>query len=511
MMAANATWTLDTLLEGFTREDLPSLSVHGISQDSRLVEPGDLYLALPGATTHGLRFAEAAVASGAVAVACSPDALAAHEQAVASLRAAQVPLVVIEELDTRFVMLAARCYGEPDKALKLVAVTGTDGKTSVCRFIAQALSSVDQPCGYIGTLGWGLGESLQSTELTTPDAVSLIRMLASMRDQGATAVALEASSHGLAEGRLDGLSLDIAVLTNFGRDHLDYHKTLAAYREAKARLFSWPSLQAMVVNGDDELGQALLAQAGELPCFVFHAGNDASATASTDALADNLIDIRASAVQASDDGLQFSLIEGESVGPINTRLLGRFNVDNLLACYGSLRACGVAANQARHALATVTPVAGRMERLGQNGQPTVVIDFSHTPQALAVAIDAVRVHCRGSLWVVFGCGGDRDPGKRAPMAAAAEAADHVVLTDDNPRTESSEDIIADALKGFARPEAVCVIADRANAIAHAIRHAANDDLVLIAGKGHEDYQIIGTTRHSFSDRIEALAALEQAS
>jgi len=216
-------------------------------------------------------------------------------------------------------------------------------------------------------------------------------------------------------------------------------------------------------------------------------------------------------VQASDNGLQFSLVEGESVGQISTPLLGRFNVDNLLACYGSLRACGVAANQARHALGSVTPVTGRMERLGQSGQPTVVIDFSHTPQALSVAIDAVRVHCHGSLWVVFGCGGDRDPGKRAPMAAAAEAADHVVLTDDNPRTERSEDIIADALKGFGNPEAVCVIADRAQAIAHAIRHAANDDLILIAGKGHEDYQIVGTTRHSFSDRVEALAALEQAS
>ncbi|MGQ7843012.1 UDP-N-acetylmuramoyl-L-alanyl-D-glutamate--2,6-diaminopimelate ligase [Granulosicoccus sp. 3-233] len=507
MMATSPIWTLDSLLTDYTCESLPKLQLQGLSQDSRLVQSGDLYLALAGGTTHGMCFAEAAVAAGAVAVLCSRDVMSAHASTVDSLRAEQVPLVAIEDLDSHYVRLASRFYRQPDRALKLIAVTGTDGKTSVCRFIAQALTAIDQPCGYIGTLGWGLGEQLQSTELTTPDAVSLHRMLAVMRDQGARAVALEASSHGLAEGRLDGLALDVAVLTNFGRDHLDYHQSLEAYRAAKARLFSWPGLEAMVVNGRDSLGRELLTQGEGLAQFAFH--GDASTEVSESA--GRACIIRATNIRASDSGLHFSLAEGDAVGDVDTSLLGRFNVDNLLACYGCLRACGVAANQARHALASVTPVCGRMERLGHDNQPTVVIDFSHTPQALAVAIDAVRVHCRGSLWVVFGCGGDRDPGKRAPMAAAAEAADHVVLTDDNPRTERSEDIIADALQGFRQPEAVQVIADRAQAIAYAIAHAASDDLVLIAGKGHEDYQIIGTTRHSFSDRVEALAALEQAS
>ena len=296
------------------------------------------------------------------------------------------------------------------------------------------------------------------------------------------------------------------MLTNLGRDHLDYHKTIEAYRDAKAQLFAWPGLTAMIVNGCDAFGQQLLKSGSDARKYVYYSHADnrvAEAPEVVSVMADNVI--------ASDNGLQFLLREGTQSGNVNSPLLGRFNVDNLLACYTSLRACGVAANQARHSLEAVTPVAGRMERFGKQGGTTVVVDFSHTPQALEVAIDAARVHCRGQLWVVFGCGGDRDPGKRAPMAAAAEAADHVVLTDDNPRTERSENIINDALKGFVQPAAVTVIADRALAIEYAISHAAADDWVLIAGKGHENYQIIGSTRHPFSDRVEVLAALERAS
>lgn len=503
-------WTLATLLEGMSDDELPAIAVQGVCLDSRLVEPGDLYLAVAGASTHGLRFAQAAVDAGAVAVAYSPEALQAHSAFVESLQDTALPLLAIDALESRCATIATRFYESPDHSLTLIAVTGTDGKTSVCRFIAQALSDCDQPCGYIGTLGWGMGDALHSTELTTPDAVTLRRMLAALRDQGATAVALEASSHGLAEGRLDGLALDIAVLTNLGRDHLDYHKTLEAYRDAKARLFAWPGLTAMVVNGCDAFGQQLLTSAPGLQKFAYYSLADGKACdPATEA--SEAVRVLADDVVANDNGLQFVLREGTHSGDVSSPLLGRFNVDNLLACYASLRACGVAANQARHSLRAVAPVAGRMERFGRQGGTTVVVDFSHTPQALAVAIDAARVHCKGQLWVVFGCGGDRDPGKRAPMAAAAEAADHVILTDDNPRTERSENIINDALKGFRHPEAVTVIADRALAIDHAISHAATNDLVLIAGKGHENYQIIGSTRHPFSDRVEVQAALERAS
>jgi UDP-N-acetylmuramyl-tripeptide synthetase len=329
-------------------------------------------------------------------------------------------------------------------------------------------------------------------------------MLANLRDQGAKFVALEASSHGLAEGRLDGLELDVAVLTNLGRDHLDYHKTIEAYRHAKAALFSWPSLSSIVVNADDSFGQDLLNNSETLTRFAYRVAEE-------QLRADNVVEIRANDITAHDAGLRFNLVDGSAINLMNSELLGRFNVENLLACYASLRACGVAANEARHSLLCVKPVPGRMERFGGENVPTVVVDFSHTPQALATAIESVRVHCKGNLWVVFGCGGDRDPGKRAPMATAAQSADHVVLTDDNPRTESSIDIINAAMKGFTDTTNVIVIADRAKAIRHAVQHAQADDLVLVAGKGHEDYQIIGKTKFPFSDRAEVLAALEVAS
>lgn len=516
MASSEAIWKLDALLSDLVEQTVPALAITGVCQDSRLVQSGDLYLATAGAVTHGMRFAEAAVAAGAPAVACSAQAMDEFADVVEALRQLSVPVIAVNDLDSCKSRIAARFHDHADRDLTLIAVTGTDGKTSVCRFLAQAFSSAGRPCGYIGTLGWGLGESLQATELTTPDAVSLHRMLALMKAEGAELVALEASSHGLAEGRLDGLHLDVAVLTNLGRDHLDYHGTPEAYKAAKARLFSWPELSAIVVNGRDSLGRELLENRDAVSRMAFISDADcAEALPQLQAVRQaGASTVCASLVQADDNGLQFVLedsSEAKNGESISTALLGRFNVDNLLACYAGLRVCGMAANEARHALTQVRPVDGRMERFGQPGQPTVVVDFCHTPQALAVAIDAVRVHCRGSLWVVFGCGGDRDPGKRAPMAAAAEAADRVVLTDDNPRTESSQAIIDDAMAGFRQPEAVVVIADRARAIAHAISQAGVNDLVLVAGKGHEDYQIIGTTRHPFSDRGQVLAALELAS
>ena len=497
-------WLLNELLQGWVAVELPAIKIHGVCLDSRLVEQGDLYLAIDGAETHGMRFAESAVASGAVAVATSSDSIASFESIVNALKQHNIPVIEIDDLIQRCGDIASRFYREPDQAMTLIAVTGTDGKTSVCRFIAQAFGSIDQNCGYIGTLGWGLGEELQSTELTTPDVVTLRRMLASLRDQGASIVALEASSHGLAEGRLNGLALDVAVLTNLGRDHLDYHKTIEAYRAAKASLFSWPGLSSMVVNADDSLGQELLQTDTTLKRYSYQ-------VSANQLPIDNVVAIRADQITAHDSGLSFKLVDSETNEWINSPLLGRFNVENLLACYASLRACAVAANEACHSLVSVLPVDGRMERFGGENVPTVVVDFSHTPQALSTAIESVRVHCKGKLWVVFGCGGDRDAGKRAPMATAAQRADHVVLTDDNPRTEASLDIINAAMKGFSNPSAVVVIADRAKAISHAVQHAQSDDLVLVAGKGHEDYQIIGKTKYPFSDRDEVLAALEVAS
>lgn len=496
-------WTLDALLEPWTAEAVPVIALTGVNLDSRLVVPGDVYLAVAGATTHGMHYAKSAVENGAVAIVLSQSAKAEFDSVIQELEGQKIPVVTLESLEHVCAGIASRFYRDPDKTMTLIAVTGTDGKTSVCRFIQQALAANQQLCGYIGTLGWGLAGKLQSTELTTPDSVTLRRLLASMRDQGAQIVALEASSHGIAEGRLDGLSLDVAVLTNLGRDHLDYHETIEAYQAAKERLFHWASLQSVVLNADDDMGQHLISSLEHLSCYAYSANGTLSTGDS--------LSVQARDVITDDSGISFTLIDEAGKQTLASTLLGSFNVDNLLACYASLRACGIAANDAIHGIASVTPVAGRMERLGGAGKPTVVIDFSHTPGALQLAIAAVKVHCEGQLWVVFGCGGDRDKGKRAPMATAAQAADYIVLTDDNPRTESSDGIIQDVLRGFDTLEKVTVIADRGQAIAHALAQARAGDLVLIAGKGHEDYQIVGTQRHHFSDREQALAALELAS
>lgn len=505
-------WALQDLLTDWASESLPDTTVSGVSLDSRLVERGDLYLAVDGAVTHGMRYAQAAIDAGAAAVVIATDDVDSFADVIQTIRENGVPVVAVDDLTSRCADIAARFYGYPDRSMTVIAVTGTDGKTSVCRFIAQAFDAVGKRCGYIGTLGWGLGDQLDGTELTTPDVVSLRRMLASLHHKGAELVALEASSHGLAEQRLKGLSIDVAVLTNFGRDHLDYHKTVEHYKASKASLFSWPDLSFMVLNEADSLGRELLAgKPSAVQQIAYRAERPGADIESTAVERDNVLSLYACDVKADDTGLSFTLSEGDQSAYVSTSLLGQFNVDNLLACYASLRACGVAANEARHGLSVVKPVEGRMERFGGKGSPTVVVDFSHTPQALSVAIESVRVHCRGNLWVVFGCGGDRDPGKRAPMARAAEQADYIVLTDDNPRTEASEDIIAAAMKGFEKPEEVMVLANRSQAIRYAVSNAKPNDLVLVAGKGHEDYQIIGNTRFPFSDREEVLAALGVAS
>jgi len=450
---------------------LPDAVVTGVALDSRLLTRGDLYLAVAGASTHGLAFVDQVIAKQAAAVLVDADLDSSFDEAINTLNAAGIAVGRVPDLKSRVGQIAAEFYGKPSQHLKVVAVTGTDGKTSVCLFIASALRKLGQNCGYIGTLGWGTDE-LASTELTTPDAVSLQRMLCELSEQGASTVALEASSHGIAEGRLNNIAVDVAVLTNFGRDHLDYHQTLEHYKASKARLFSWPNLEAVVLNESDELGAELLANSS-LPSISFSAQEQHTAAG-------------------------------------DQRLFGRFNVDNLMACHGVLRALGHAANDAVNAIGTLKAVPGRMEQFSAQGRPTVVVDYAHTPQALESAITAVREHADGVLWVVFGCGGDRDKGKRLPMGKAAEAADHVIVTDDNPRGESSQSIIDAILSGMTNPERAVVIADRHQAISHAITHASASDVVLVAGKGHEDYQIVGNQRLPFSDRVVVDSLLQEA-
>jgi len=510
----SATISLSQLLEGFLPVDAQDdVAISGISLDSRMLEAGDCYLAMAGATTHGLQFVVGALKKNIAAVVVDEVGLQDYPEAVQLVRDAGIPVVCISELKSVSGAIAARFFDFPSLSVSVVAVTGTDGKTSVCRFIADALTGAGQPCGYIGTLGWGL-DNLQETQLTTPDAVTLQRMLASLRDEGARVVALEASSHGLEEGRLDAVEIDVAVLTNFGRDHLDYHKTLDAYKAAKARLFSWASLNTVVLNADDELGSELL---GQTKCAVVAFSRDnagAANSGSANAAADNAnisVQVRAENVKLHAQGLQFGIVDNGEQFETSSELMGDFNVDNLLACHGALRALGHAANDACASLSHIRPVAGRMEKFSAANKPVAIVDYAHTPQALDAAVKAVRKHCDGKLWVVFGCGGDRDPGKRAPMGQAAEQADYVVVTHDNPRTENAQNIIDQIVAGMKSPERAIVIPDRAQAIHHALSHALGTDLVLIAGKGHESYQIIGTRKRDFSDRDTVQSFMQEAS
>lgn len=498
------------------------VEVAGVCQDSRLCVAGDAYLALKGATTHGYQFALSAIEQGAVAVLVSADAVAEHPGITEQLQQKNIPLVLCTDLDNQASQLAAKFYQDPSASLSIIAVTGTDGKTSVCQFVTQAFTDVGVSCGYIGTLGWGCKDVTGTTALTTPDAVALQRILATMQQAGATAVAMEASSHGIAEGRLNDIKLDVAVLTNLGRDHLDYHASEAAYADAKAALFRWPSLKAIVVNGDDELGRSLIREtvaAGLLDVHVFSkaASNDQSHNSGVDPEVDLELNpalkavhnYTAKSITLNKAGLNFELIDGDETHEIFSPLYGRFNVDNMCACYAVLRASNVSSIDSADALQMLSRVPGRMEPFSEFAQPTLIVDYAHTPQALAAAIAAVREHARGSLWVVFGCGGDRDPGKRALMAQAAEAADEIIVTDDNPRTENAALIRLMIISGFSHPSVALEIGDRMKAIQYAIWHAQPDDVILVAGKGHEDYQIVGDQVLHFSDRDVAQRLLKE--
>ena len=494
------------------------ISVSGLSLDTRAIQAGDVYLALPGRASHGMDHASSAVACGAVAIITVPEATKLNP-------GLSVPVVEVAALESRVNDLADTFFGSPADALRLVAVTGTDGKTSVCRFIADAFAAIGDVAGYIGTLGWGVvgdDHALDATALTTPDAVALRRILRALLDQGATVVALEASSHGIAEGRLEGLSIDVAVLTNIGHDHLDYHKTFAAYRATKARLFDWPSLIGMVVNIDDSLGARLASryarESQRVATFSLSEGQAAARVAEGGVYSHVIVatDIRSSAA-----GLTFNLREERHDAEVCSGLIGQFNVENLLACHGVMRLLGCSFGSAASALSGLPPVPGRMERVSSHisssidagshistqGEPAVIVDYAHTADALVAALSAARAHCEGALIVVFGCGGDRDPGKREHMAIAAEVADQIIVTDDNPRTEDAAVIRGMVMKGFSDQSRVSVVPDRRAAIEQAIAQAQIEDTVLIAGKGHEDYQIIGETRYPFDDCEVARAAL----
>lgn len=466
--------------------------IHELSLDSKTIVPGAAFVALRGTQRHGIEFAAQAIARGA--------AIVLAEAPLPDIVQLDVPVLVINDLRRRLGAIARRFYGETLGGLRLIGVTGTNGKTSSVQLIAQALQAAGETSGTIGTLGTGLYGRLEAGERTTPDVISVHRALAAMRAQGATHVAMEVTSHALSQGRVDGLDFEIAVFTNLTRDHLDFHGTMEAYGATKAQLFAWPSLRAAVINIDDDFG-AMLADQTRGGVRVIRTGTQRQD-----------VDVYASEVQTGVTGLSFTLwIEAERHA-VATRLIGRFNVANLLGVAGVLYARGWSGTRIAAALAALDPVPGRMSRLGGDGvQPLVVVDYAHTPDALDKALSTLRDHAEARLIVVFGCGGERDAGKRPQMAALAEQkADVVFVTDDNPRGEDGDAIVADIRRGFAKADAVHVERDRARAIAQAIRMASANDVVLIAGKGHEPYQEIDGIKHPFDDLKVAAAVLKEA-
>ena len=474
---------LPELVAGFA-SDAPDVAVAELTLDSREVRPGTLFLACRGTRQHGLDFLPQALAAGAGALLWEP-APGVTPPAVS------IPAVAVEGLSRRVGEIAARFFGHPSAALHVVGVTGTDGKTSTAWLIAGALDALGEPCLYLGTLGSGRVGALVPGDHTTPDPVSLQRRLAGARAEGLRAVAMEVSSHALDQARVGGVAFHTAILTNVGRDHLDYHGTLEDYAAAKRRLFREFPLKAAVLNADDALGRDWSAQLARehsrVPLTRYGLGEG---------------DLVARNVVLSPTGLAFDVQTPRGAGRIDSRLLGRFNVYNLLAALGALLARGIEIGRACEALSRVATVPGRIEGFrGPGTKPLVIVDYAHTPQALAQVLHAARAHCAATMWCVFGCGGDRDKGKRPLMgAAAAKNADRLIVTDDNPRSENPAIIVQQIQAGIPAGSRARVIHDRATAIETAVREAGPDDVVVVAGKGHEDYQLYGAERRSFSDR-----------
>ncbi len=471
--------------------------------DSRQVMPGDAFFALPGSRDDGRRFVEDAIARGA-------GALLIDEQPGAAQAAGKVQCRVVPGLRALAGAIASHFHGVPSDALRVVAVTGTNGKTSTTQWIAQGMHRADAPSAVVGTLGSGLVGERGPAGLTTPDALTLQAMLAEYRARGVDTVALEASSIGLEQGRLNGTSIEVAVFTNLTRDHLDYHQTMEAYGAAKARLFGWPRLQSVVVNGDDPLAPTLLRAArtdrreGEAPASIVYGMMPGRHGAKGDRilLAERVIE----------DGAGVLMALGGDFGRAELRLelVGRFNASNAMAVAGAWLSLGVPFEQVVAQLEALRPVPGRMQSIERAGSPLVVVDYAHSPDALLSVLASLRTVADargGQLWCVFGAGGDRDPGKRPIMGVVAErGADRVVVTSDNPRSEEPFRIVSDIRAGLSREPAITEL-DRAVAIARAIREANAADVVLIAGKGHEEYQEIAGVRHPFSDAEVASRAL----
>jgi UDP-N-acetylmuramyl-tripeptide synthetase len=479
---------------------------------SRKISKGDGFIAWPGAATDGRLYVQAALDAGAAA--CLVEA-----EGVEAFNFDDTRIASYAGLKAVTGLIAADYYRQPSKQLDVIAITGTNGKTSTSWWVAQALNTLryqgsaqakpllktQRPehysCGLVGTLGVGIPGQMVFTGNTTPDPVLMHAAFADMHAAGAHACAIEATSIGLAEQRMAGVAVRTAVFTNFTQDHLDYHGSMPAYWQAKLALFDWPGLQAAVINLDDPQGALLADHCAARGVQVWTVSQ-----LRTDAR------IWAQDVQYTDTGMQFTVREGQSSAPVQCAVVGSYNIDNMLCAMGSLRSLDIALDQAAHAVSQCTAVPGRMECIIMPKTPLVAVDYAHTPDALDKALTAMRPIVRsrgGQLWCVFGCGGDRDVTKRPLMAQAAERnADKLVITSDNPRTESAQNIIEQIVAGLSAPARVQIQSDRATAIAYAVATARASDVVLIAGKGAEEYQDIAGVKHPFNDLAHASTALQ---
>ncbi len=511
MKVQQGRWLKDLLPQGSV--GVPELMISALTLDSRDVQPGCGFVALPGATQHGMAFALQAQAAGASVVIWQP-ATGANGSAISVPAELTIPAVAVDNLRTHLGDIAARFYGLPGSALRIIGVTGTNGKTSTTLLLAHALKLLGQRCGSIGTLGVKLeGDAATEADLqqadvrTTPDAISLQRTLRGFVEQGATAVAMEVSSHALDQQRVAGVPFELAIFTNLTRDHLDYHASMEAYGAAKAKLFEFTSLKSAVINIDDAFGRELIVKlSSSIKGTSFGLTGDA--------------DVRAENIVLNSQGARFTLCVAGHEYLIQTALYGRFNVVNLLGVIAALIALGHSVAEIAPVIPLLQPVAGRMNILGGGGQALVVVDYAHTPDALAQVLNNLREHLSiaestsnqqspAKLICVFGCGGDRDAGKRALMGAAAtEFADVVIVTNDNPRSESETAITDQILVGIQGTNAI-VEHRRERAIERAIMQAGPGDIVLIAGKGHENYQEIRGVKHAFDDSTVAASVLKK--
>ena len=477
-----------------------------LQTDSRKVEPGDAFIAWPGGVVDGRAYVAQAVERGAVA--CLVELEGAEQFELQDL-----PVAALQSLKAATGEIASQWQGEPSAALDLLAVTGTNGKTSISWWLAQAIAHLCEAgvlahrgSAMVGTLGVGIPPAqLQTTGMTTPDPVLLQSAFRQFVDAGYGACTIEASSIGIVEHRLAGTRLKLAIFTNFTQDHLDYHGSMAAYWAAKRALFTWSGLHAAVINVDDPKGAELEQALHSTAVDVWTVSVQATASAR----------LKASNIRAGERGLVFEVCEGDASVTLNSQTIGQYNVSNLLEVIASLRVLGASLQQAVEACAALAPVPGRMEQVTAPHAPLVAVDYSHTPDALEKALQALRplaVQRTGKLWCVFGCGGNRDATKRPLMGRIAQQrADEIIVTSDNPRSEAPQAIIDAIVHGMAADGGGLwrVQADRAVAIAEAIALAKPQDVILIAGKGHEDYQEVAGVKHPFLDIAQAEKALQQ--